>query len=530
MGIDAEHRHLVTIRVGPPMPTPDDDPQFTNTLPSGGVRVATERAVASAPAADEAVVAQLGPGDFIGRFRIKDRIGEGGMGVVYAAEDPDLGRVVAIKLLRPMQGQDAESQQKRMLREAQALARVSHRNLVMVFDVGSLRGRVWIAMEYVAGQTLETWIDAERRTWSEIVGVFIEAGRGLAAVHAAGLVHRDFKPGNVIVRGDGTVQVLDFGLAARAGDGDEQRASEPERAPPNLDALAATLTTTGAFMGTPAYMAPEQFMMLPTDGRADQFSLCVALYEALYGHRPFGGRDLAELMAATIEGLPGLPGEVPGLPLGVRHVLARGLAKRPEDRFADMNALVAALEATRMPSTTTRDGAWRRFGLGMLAGGAVLAVGLGAWLATEDGDEADAASTTTPIVAPPTTPSEPAPSTATPPAKPSPRVEAPVGAGLPPPSSAAIAPGTTTANEVPTPSPGVARPGPAAAALPPASPTAPPSALPSLSDLDEPAPAPAPAPEDAGKPPEIDKPATPPAPDPPVPDGPAPDDDIAPLE
>jgi tRNA A-37 threonylcarbamoyl transferase component Bud32 len=355
-----------------------DDPQFTNTLPSQGS--AGGRVGASGELA-EVVVKPLEPGDFIGRYRVRERIGEGGMGVVYAAEDPELGRVVAIKLLRPVHGDEAELQQRRMLREAQALARVSHRNLVMVFDVGSRQGRVWIAMEYVAGDTLEIWLGRERRTWAEIVDVFVEAGRGLAAVHTAGLVHRDFKPGNVIVRKDGTVQVLDFGLAARAGEREE-----PQRAPTpaDLDVLAATLTTTGAFMGTPAYMAPEQFLMRPTDGRADQFSLCVSLYEALYGHRPFKGQDLAQLMAATIEGLPGLPAEIPGLPLAVRQVIARGMSREPDDRFPDMGALLQALGDTRAPASGRDGGGWRRFALGMMVGGGALAIATALWLAQPD--------------------------------------------------------------------------------------------------------------------------------------------------
>lgn len=490
----------------------DDDPQFTNTLPSGGVRAVGTRPPSAS--VNEVPLTQLEPGDFIGRFRIKERIGEGGMGVVYAAEDPELGRIVAIKLLRPVQGDEAESQQKRMLREAQALARVSHRNLVMVFDVGSLRGRVWIAMEYVAGETLETWLDGDRRTWSEIVGVFIEAGRGLAAVHAAGLVHRDFKPGNVIVRADGTVQVLDFGLAARAGDAEEQRPSEPDRAPPDLDALAATLTTTGAFMGTPAYMAPEQFMMLPTDGRADQFSVCVALYEAIYGHRPFGGRDLAQLMAATMQGLPGLPGEMPGVPLGVRQVIARGLSKSPDDRFADMNALVAALEHTRAGTRAKSEGAWQRFGLGMIAGGAVLAVGVGVWLA---GDDEDDAQPPAPIVAPADAKTDAAPVLPPAPAQVEPSILVPSVAALP---SVIDAPVEVVDPEIPpseVPATTPTRPGGGSSASPlpqtatPVIPGFTPSALPSLSDLDETEPA---ADDGAKKPeptePVADKPADPP--------------------
>jgi serine/threonine protein kinase len=370
----------------------EEDPQFTKTLLSKS----HDGDAAVQESADAPLPETLGPGDAIGRYRIRERIGEGGMGVVYAAEDRDLGRVVAIKLLHTRYGTEAESQQHRLLREAQALARVSHRNLVMVFDVGSLHGRVWIAMEYVAGDTLEEWLAREHRSWAEIVGVLAEAGRGLAAVHAAGLVHRDFKPGNVVVRKDGTVQVLDFGLAVRVGDEEEER--QRVAAAPDLDALAANLTTTGAFMGTPAYMAPEQFMMRPTDGRADQFALCVALYEALYGHRPFKGRDIAELMSRTLEGLTSLPSEMPGLPLSVRQVLYRGLQRDPDARFPDMAALVEALEATRAPARPS-SGGWRRFAAGMFVGVAVLAVGVGVWLSQEDEGDADlVAPTVAPVV------------------------------------------------------------------------------------------------------------------------------------
>ncbi|HWB79754.1 MAG TPA: protein kinase [Nannocystaceae bacterium] len=497
-----------------------DDPQFTDTLASQG---SVRGRIGAPEPADEVHTKPLDTGDFIGRYRIKERVGEGGMGVVYAAEDPELGRLVAIKLLRPMQGDEAELQQRRMLREAQALARVSHRNLVMVFDVGSLRGRVWIAMEYVAGDTLEVWLARERRTWAEIVDVFVEAGRGLAAVHSAGLVHRDFKPGNVIVRQDGTVQVLDFGLAARAGERDlEAEARRHET--PDLDVLAATLTTTGAFMGTPAYMAPEQFLMRPTDGRADQFSVCVALYEALYGHRPFTGKDLASLMAATIEGLPGLPAEMPGLPIAVRQVIARGLMREPDDRFPDMTALVQALADTRAPKEKSTPGGWRRFALGMMVGGGALAVATAVLLSQPD----DA-----PIELP-TTPSEPAPITTPAPAAitPTPTTPQPSTALPAPPivEPAPIVADDPAAIEQPAPATGTtrtdARPLPATQepGAPPS--TTLPSALPGLKDLtdDDPEPAPpskpsepAPTAEPAAepsKPVDRPEPSTPPADDP----------------
>jgi predicted Ser/Thr protein kinase len=328
----------------------------------------------------------LAVGDAIGRYRIRERVGEGGMGVVYAAEDPELGRLVAIKVLRPVHGSEAEVHQKRMMREAQALARVSHRNLVTIFDVGSTEdGRVWVAMEYVEGDTLDAWLAAERRNWREVVDVFIEAALGLAAVHEAGLIHRDFKPGNVIVGKGGSVQVLDFGLAAQAGERIEVDPDVGPRARPALDALAATLTETGGLMGTPAYMAPEQFLHAVVDARSDQFGFSVALYEALYGHRPFKGKDLADLMLAAVEGLPERPPPLPGVPDALRKIIDRGLRPDPSDRFKDMHALVRALERTRPSSQTA--GGWRRFVLGFAVGGGVLAAAAVAW-AVRDGSDA----------------------------------------------------------------------------------------------------------------------------------------------
>jgi serine/threonine protein kinase len=500
-----------------------DDPQFTDTLASQG---SVRGRIGAPQPAEDVHTKPLVTGDFIGRYRIRERVGEGGMGVVYKAEDPELGRLVAIKLLRPVQGDEAELQQRRMLREAQALARLSHRNLVMVFDVGSLRGRVWIAMEYVAGDTLEVWLARERRTWAEIVDVFVEAGRGLAAVHAAGLVHRDFKPGNVIVREDGMVQVLDFGLAARAGERDEEQRNKPVR-PEDLDALAANLTTTGAFMGTPAYMAPEQFLMRPTDGRTDQFSVCVALYEALYGHRPFTGKDLAQLMAATIEGLPGLPAEMPGLPIAVRQVIAKGLSRDPDDRFGDMNALVQALADTRAPKQKSTSGGWRRFALGMMVGGGALAIAVGVWLAQPDDGSTVPSEESEPAIptqTPATIPSAPQPTTTPTASLPAPPANAEPAAA----STTDEAPelleqpahvtGATKSNE-PRALPSAQDP-----SAPPS--TAVPSALPSLKDLDEDKPEPEPAPTKPSEPPPAaDPPSEPSKPvDPPEPakDEPAP--------
>ncbi len=467
---------------------------------------------------DGETLGMLEPGDVVGRYRIVKCIGEGGVGVVYAAEDPGLARVVAIKVLRPAEGRQAEAQQRRMFREAQALARVSHRNLVMVFDVGMHEGRVWIAMEYVEGDTLDQWLERDRRTWREIVEAFISAGQGLAAVHAAGLVHRDFKPGNVLVRADGTVQVLDFGLAARVGEAIEP--TEPDDRPPltitGRDALLATMTRS--VHGTPAYMAPEQFLLQPTDGRTDQFGFCVALYEALYGHRPFKGEEVPDLMHAIVEGLPGLPPELPGLPEVVRRAMARGLSVKKDDRFPDMNALLDALTSTRA-SNERRSGGWMRFALGVIVGGGALAA-VSVWLAREN-DDATPAVDATPDPAPPTPASEPTP-------EPPPRElrELPTLAEPDTPEPIEVAPDPA----VPTPSEPTARvrereAGPLPRVpVPTAAPaTTTPSRLPSVSELDDgESPVADPPPATPKPTPEPSEPEPDPSPPDPPPDDPAP--------
>jgi len=383
-----------------------EDPRLSQTVPSP----ARNEQVAGGDAPGDEPPRLLEPGDVVGRYRIRECIGEGGVGVVYAAEDPGLARVVAIKVLRPAEGRQGEAQQRRMLREAQALARVSHRNLVMVFDVGTHQGRIWIAMEYVVGDTLDQWLERERRTWGEIVDAFIAAGRGLAAVHAAGLVHRDFKPGNVLVRADGTVQVLDFGLAAPVGESSEPSAHDARTALAVADKDALVATMTKSVLGTPAYMAPEQFLLQPTDGRTDQFGFCVALYEALYGRRPFEGEDIPELMHAIVAGLPALPPEQPGLPEAVRRAIARGLSVAREDRFPDMNELLDALASTRTFTHRSSSG-WMRFVLGVLVGGGVLA-GAAWWMARDDDTPAPATDASPDPVSAPPAPPAPAPSPA----------------------------------------------------------------------------------------------------------------------
>ena len=218
----------------------------------------------------------------------------------------------------------------RMMREARAIAKVSHPNLVTVYDVGSAGGRVFVAMELIEGDTVAAWLDHKRRTRDEILRVFIMAGRGLAAAHRAGIIHRDFKPQNVMVSPDGAVRVMDFGLAAI-----KQTLHGPK---------APRLTRIGSILGTPLYMSPEQLCGQTVDPRADQFSFCVALYEALYGERPFAGDNFAELRAAVLEGKPRPATVASRVPARLRALLLRGLSVVPGRRFPDMDALLTTLE------------------------------------------------------------------------------------------------------------------------------------------------------------------------------------------
>ena len=279
--------------------------------------------------------ARLRPGTRLGRYHVEHPIGHGGMGVVHAAYDPELDRHVAIKLLRT-RAPDAHS---RLLREARALARLSDPHVNTVYDVGTFEGGVFIAMERLEGQTLRSWRAASARTWQEVLGVFVQAGRGLVAAHRAGLVHRDFKPSNVMLTGDGRVVVIDFGLAH----------ASPE-ATSSDDMLLASANVEHAtrprVLGTPAYMAPEQRRGEPCGPRADQFSFCVALFEALHGALPpsAGATEVPILHAAATGRLPA----------SIERLLARGLATDPGDRHPSMAALVDALAASLRPRHTTR--------------------------------------------------------------------------------------------------------------------------------------------------------------------------------
>ena len=357
-------------------------------------------------------------GAAIGRYVVLGLVGRGGMGDVYAAYDPELDRKVAVKLLRarPSTGQSTSEGRTRLLREAQAIAKLSHPNVVVVYDVGTFNEVVFIAMEFIDGDTVRYWLNAATRGWREILRVFVAAGRGLAAAHDAGLVHRDFKPDNVMVSRDGKVRVMDFGLARQTTAADLAQESpeaaalaarksggaqavplpEPdsdavphavasgkvavktapvdleatrvlrptgsnllqpsrptlERSPLSPSALETSLTQTGAMLGTPAYMAPEQFASKVGDARTDQFSFCVALYESLYGERPFEGKSFMALMTSVARGIVKEAPAGTRVPTWIRRVIVRGLSSSAEARHPSMTALLDALE--RDPSIARR--------------------------------------------------------------------------------------------------------------------------------------------------------------------------------
>jgi serine/threonine protein kinase len=260
----------------------------------------------------------------VGRFVLRERLGAGGLGVVYAAHDTRLHRDVALKLVRRRPGADRDADA-RLLDEARAMARLSDPHVVTVYDAGPLEdedGAIFIAMERVDGEPLRSWSRREARTWPEILDVLVAAGRGLAAAHAVGLVHHDVKPDNVLVRRDGRPQVGDFGLAARSDTATEARS---------------------AIGGTPAYMAPEQHAGGATGLAADLFAFSVMSYEALYGRLPFQGESSDALAAAKASESIIAPPRTSLVPPRIFEVLRRGLSADPAERFPSMDALLRAL-------------------------------------------------------------------------------------------------------------------------------------------------------------------------------------------
>ena len=308
------------------------------------------------------LLGQLHPGSQVDRYQILGAIGRGGMGEVYAAYHPDLNRRIALKVVHQL-GAESREHATRLLREARAIARLSHSNVVSVYDAGTVDDRVYIAMEFVDGETVDAWLHSRPRSWREVVDVFIAAGRGLAAAHAAGIVHRDFKPQNVMIGRDGGVRVMDFGLARLA----EEPADLPAASvvPP----AALTVTKTGTVVGTPAYMAPEQFRGEAIDERADQFSFCVALHEALFGQRP----PLPHLeRTETAE-----PSPISSVPSWLRAAVSRGMADAREQRFSSMDALIRLLVRGRARP--------RRRALGAGVSVAIMLVAIGGWRVARGG-------------------------------------------------------------------------------------------------------------------------------------------------
>jgi serine/threonine protein kinase len=275
-------------------------------------------------------------GDRVGRYLVLSSLGAGGMGVVFAAYDPNLGRKIALKLLRSGVAGSSKDGRSRLQREAQAIAQLSHPNVVSVYDVGTTDdGDLYIAMEFVEGDTLTSWLRKYPRAQHEIIDVFVQAARGLASAHGVGLLHRDFKPDNVLVGFDGRVRVTDFGLARSV------LAPEETQVRPVMTALNLALTATGTVLGTPRYMPPEQMTGADLDARSDQFSFCVALYEALYGLHPLRSGTSAVMVEHGDQALP--PPEATKVPAAIGRAVLRGLERERARRFPSMSALIDEL-------------------------------------------------------------------------------------------------------------------------------------------------------------------------------------------
>nr|MCH9681146.1 serine/threonine protein kinase [Deltaproteobacteria bacterium] len=316
------------------------------------------------PHGDEAtrVLPEPVVGARVGRYEITGRLGAGGMGVVLAAHDARLDRGVALKLLRrdraPLGAAWSEGRA-RLLREAQAMAQLSHPNVVEVYDVGVAQDSLYIAMERIDGGTLRAWLAEHRPGWAAVTRIFVQAGRGLAAAHAADLIHRDFKPSNVLIDRHQRARVVDFGLAlptvgrVRPESGPLPAANWVDgrlmvSVSGATDRLSAPVTEAGMVMGTPAYMAPEQHLGGEVGPVADQFAFCASLFEGLYGQRPFMGGTARELLRVKKSGPPPPPTST-RVPRAVHQIVARGLRPHAEHRWPSMTALLDALEAAVSP-------------------------------------------------------------------------------------------------------------------------------------------------------------------------------------
>ena len=299
---------------------------------------------ATAAAAGSTVGATEPVGATLGRYRLERELGAGGMGVVHAAFDPDLERRIALKVLRDATA--TREAKDRLMREARAMARLANPNVVTVHEVGTAGGRDFVAMELIHGETLAEWLRSSKRAPSAIIDAFLAAGRGLAAAHAAGIVHRDFKPHNVLRSRDGRIVVTDFGLAREAEGAlpaalDATLPVGSHTTATSTSSSLAGLTVTGSLLGTPAYMAPEQWSGGAVTPATDQFAYCVALWEALAGERPYPGPTFDDLRSQVARGPMAI--DASRIPRRVRRLLRRGLDPAPGQRWPSMDALLAQL-------------------------------------------------------------------------------------------------------------------------------------------------------------------------------------------
>ncbi|HYV44591.1 MAG TPA: serine/threonine-protein kinase [Myxococcaceae bacterium] len=339
--------------------------------PLAGETMVSDRIPQTGEARHASTRRTLEPGTRIDRYVILERLGSGGMGEIYAAYDPGLDRKIALKLMRMdvLSAMGTHSGKAKLLAEAKALARLNHPNVVAVHDVGEVGEEIFIAMELVEGDVLRDWLEATPRTTAQVLEVFKQAGRGLTAAHAVGLVHRDFKPLNVIVGRDGRARVVDFGLARTAttlADTNPGRTAKPPPIQPGDETptIPRVEASTMMLSGTPAYMSPEQLNADPTDARTDQFSFAVSLYEALAGQRPFKAEHADELPDVIARG----PAPARGIPAWIQAVLVRGLSYDREARFPGMDAMLAALE--KDPSARRRQ-RWGMAGVALAAAAVV---------------------------------------------------------------------------------------------------------------------------------------------------------------
>jgi serine/threonine protein kinase/tetratricopeptide (TPR) repeat protein len=341
----------------------------------------------------------LTSGQWVGRYVLLEKLGEGGMGVVYAAFDRELARKVALKFISvaanasqaadelPANTAKIESPEqlwhRLLLREAQAMAKLAHPNILPIYDVGYHGTNIYVAMEFVAGHTLRQWFSLTQRSWQEVLTVMIAAGEGLYAAHQAGLIHRDFKPDNLLIGLDGRVRVFDFGLVKESREktslerfgSSDLLAATTERETVFTSDSGSSLATVDDILGTPSYMAPEQYDVDQTTVASDQFSYCVAFFEALYRQKPFVGEGIAGIRKAVLRGEITWPSKSHKVPKWLRRVLVRGLSADPLQRFGSMHELLAALD--QLPRLR------QQRGLAIAGGAFALVLGLGIASLTE---------------------------------------------------------------------------------------------------------------------------------------------------